>query len=252
MSFSAARSFPGEFPKQNTHGLDSVEDSLGPSLGAKAGEEEKVEQPGQFRAPEGINVQLDTRSDVQLIELFKNGAKEAMEVLYSRYRRLVLSTSLKILRDHAEAEDIVQDVFLEIYKRAELFDPARGSVKMFILQYAYSRSLDRRKYLALRHSNGHSSNGKGNQNHREFERDCAPTAVDILTFEERRRMICRALGVLSSKQREVFRLMCSQGLLIKEIADRMGVTQGNVRHYYHRGLKKLRQELRELFDGNGK
>ncbi len=211
-----------------------------------------LRETDQFRAPDAASTQLDSCSDGRLIELFKNGSKEAMDVLYSRYRRLVLSTSLKILRNHAEAEDIVQDVFLEICKRVDLFDPARGSVRLFILQYAYSRSLDRRKYLALRHSNGHSSNGNGNQVHREFELDCAPSALDLLTFEERRHMICEALGVLSPKQREVFRLICSQGLLIKEIAERLSETEGNVRHYYHRGLKKLRQELGNLLGQNGK
>ncbi len=214
--------------------------------------QEKAQEAAQFSVPDAACAQLDSRSDAELIELFKNGSKEAMDVLYSRYRRLVLSTSLKILRNHAEAEDIVQDVFLEICKRAELFDPARGNVRLFILQYAYSRSLDRRRYLALRHSNGHSSNGNGTHIHREFELDCSPSALDILTLEERRQMIADALETLSPKQREVFRLICSQGLLIKEIAEQLRETEGNVRHYCHRGLKKLRQELWKLLGQNGK
>jgi RNA polymerase sigma-70 factor (ECF subfamily) len=214
--------------------------------------QETAQEATQLRATDAASAELDSCSDAMLIELFKNGSKEAMDRLYSRYRRLVLSTSLKILRNHAEAEDIVQDVFLEVCKRAELFDPARGSVRLFILQYAYSRSLDRRKYLALRHSNGHSSNGNGNKIHGGVECDCSPSALDILTFEERRQMIGEALGTLSPKQREVFRLICSQGLLIKEIADQLGETEGNVRHYYHRGLKKLRQELWNLLGQNGK
>src|SRR5207302_3586577 len=192
--------------------------------------QEKAQAAAQFRVPNAANTQLDSRSDAELIELFKNGSKEAMDILYSRYRRLVLCTSLKILRDHAEAEDIVQDVFLEICKRAELFDPARGTVRLFILQYAYSRSLDRRKYLTLRYSNGHSSNGNGNHVHGEIELDGAPNALDILTLEERRQMILEALRALAPKQREVFRLICSQGLLIKEIAEQLDETEGNVRH----------------------
>src|SRR6266446_529054 len=161
-------------------------DSLPTDLRLCPSPQETAQEAGQFHAPNAANTQLDSRSDAELIELFKNGSKEAMDVLYSRYRRLVLSTSLKILRNHAEAEDIVQDVFLEICKRAELFDPARGNVRLFILQYAYSRSLDRRKYLALRHFNGHSPNENGNQVHREFELSCAPSALDLLIFEERR------------------------------------------------------------------
>jgi RNA polymerase sigma-70 factor (ECF subfamily) len=196
--------------------------------------------------------QLDSQSDEKLIELFRTGSSQAVGVLFDRYKRLVLSIALKILRDHAEAEDIVQDVFLEVCKRAELFDPRRGRARIWILQYAYSRSLNRRKYLALRHFDGHSSNNNGNHNHHEIESDQSSSILDRLTLEERGRMICRALGSLSTKQREVFRLTCSEGLLLKEIADRMGETPDNIRHYYYRGLKKLREELSALFGKDGK
>jgi RNA polymerase sigma-70 factor (ECF subfamily) len=227
-------------------------DSLPMELRLYPSREEVAKESRQFCAGDAASSQFDSHSDAQLVELFKNGLREAMDALYLRHRRLVLCTSLKILRDHAEAEDIVQDVFLEICKRAELFDPTRGSVRLFILQYAYSRSLDRRKYLALRHANGHSTNGNGNQSHGEFEFSCAPSALDLLTFEERRQKIGEALETLSPKQREVFRLICSEGLLIKEIAEQLGETEGNVRHYYYRGLKKLRQELCTLLGENGK
>src|SRR5947209_8204634 len=77
----------------------------------------------QSQAPEvTADCPLDLQSDTQLMELFRNGSKESMNVLYRRYRRLILSISSRILRDHSEAEDIVQDVFLEICNRAELFD----------------------------------------------------------------------------------------------------------------------------------
>src|SRR2546430_12281252 len=83
-------------------------------------------------------------SDSELIEHLKNGFHQALGILFLRYRRLVLAVSLRILRNNGEAEDVVQDVFLEICKKAAAFDAGRGSVKMWILQYAYSRSEERR------------------------------------------------------------------------------------------------------------
>src|SRR2546423_9175731 len=100
-------------------------------------------------------------SDSDLIEHLKNGFHQALGILFLRYRRLVLAVSLRILRNNGEAEDVVQDVFLEICKKAAAFDAGRGSVKMWILQYAYSRSLDRRRYLALRHADGPVTNDTG-------------------------------------------------------------------------------------------
>jgi len=55
-----------------------------------------------------------------------------------------------ILRDAAEGEDLTQDVFIEIYRKAGLYDPRKGSVKTWVLQYPYQRSFNRRKYLSLR------------------------------------------------------------------------------------------------------
>src|SRR5579864_27385 len=68
---------------------------------------------------------LESHSDTELLDLFKAGshcANDAMGILFTRYRRLVLSISAKILRDRAEAEDMVHEVFLEIGRKAHLFN----------------------------------------------------------------------------------------------------------------------------------
>ena len=180
-----------------------------------------------------------TLSDSELIEHLKSGSRQALGSLFLRYRRLVLTVSLRILRDNSEAEDIVQDVFLEICKKAAAFDSARGSVKMWILQYAYSRSLDRRRYLALRHANGNRYNAEPSSAHN-------PNGPDGLTLEERGTAIRKALATLPSKQKKVLELAYFQGLLMTEIAESMSESLGNVRNQYYRGLKKLQQSLGEF------
>src|SRR5262245_56009942 len=78
------------------------------------------------------------------------GNRDALGVLFDRYYRLVFAVARRILRDRAEAEDLMQDVCIEVYRKADLYDSGKGCVKTWLLQYAYHRSFNRRKYLALR------------------------------------------------------------------------------------------------------
>jgi len=89
-------------------------------------------------------------SDEDVMERLRQGHPDALPILFDRFYRLVLKIALRILRDPGEAEDLMQDVFLEIFNKAAQFDAAKGSTKTWILQYAYHRSLSRRQYLALR------------------------------------------------------------------------------------------------------
>jgi len=226
--------------------MDSLPVNLGGVCGQVGG---SAEGTSQIRAAEEpTRLSLEACPDVTLLNLFKAGAdhaNDAMGILFKRYRRLVLSVSLKILRDRTEAEDLVQDVFMEICKKVHLFDETRGSVKMWILQYAYSRSLNRRSYLTLRRVNesldGHPPNGEGH--HVPQEAFQAPDALEELTLEEQGNIIKNALKALPEKQKRVIELVYFHGLLMKEIPEQIGENFGNVRNLYYRGLKKLQQSL---------
>src|SRR5262245_58527735 len=89
-------------------------------------------------------------TDEDVMEQLRSGRPDALPILFDRFHRLVLKIALRILRDPGEAEDVMQDIFFEIFKKAGQFDPAKGCAKTWVLQYAYHRSLSRRKYLALR------------------------------------------------------------------------------------------------------
>jgi RNA polymerase sigma-70 factor (ECF subfamily) len=145
-----------------------------------------------------------------------------------------------ILRDPAEAEDVMQDVFFEIFNKAARFDPAKGSAKTWVLQYAYHRSLSRRQYLALRRF----------YDRRQIdEREVLEfNSLDVswrgLTFKEWRRVIEQGLATLNEKQRRTVELVCFDGLLLNEVAERTGESLPNVRHHYYRGLEGLRKFLK--------
>src|SRR5467141_1520185 len=104
----------------------------------------------RVNAPGASSLALQDFSDEQIMVEVQRGNGDAFAVLFDRYHRLVLMTALKIVRDVAEAEEVTQDVFFEIYQTAGKFDPARGTLKVWLLQYAYHRSINRRNYLLLR------------------------------------------------------------------------------------------------------
>jgi RNA polymerase sigma-70 factor (ECF subfamily) len=182
-------------------------------------------------------VRMPNLSDEDVMERLRKGDPDALPVLFDRFYRLVLRIASRILRDPGEAEDVMQEVFLEIFNRAAQFDPAKGSAKTWILQYAYHRSLSRRQYLALRNFYDRRQVGE-----RQFSESCS---LDLswrgLTVQEWRRVIEQGLATLNEKQRKTLELACFQGLLLSEIAECTKESLPNVRHYYYRGLEGLRK-----------
>jgi len=178
-------------------------------------------------------------TDEDVMEQLRNGNPDALPILFDRFHRLVLKIALRILRDAGEAEDVMQEIFLEIYNKAGQFDASKGSTKTWILQYAYHRSLSRRQYLTLRNFY---------DRHQTTELDVLESnRVDLswrgLTFQEWGRVIQQALATLNQKQRRTIELACFQGLLLSEIAERTKESLPNVRHHYYRGLQALRKFL---------
>ena len=184
-------------------------------------------------------VRVSNLSDEEVMAELRQGHPEALPILFDRFYRVVLKIALRILRDPGEAEDVMQEVFFEIFKKAAQFDPARGSTKTWILQYAYHRSLSRRQYLALRNFyNRHQVTEQEVSESISLDR-----SWQGLTFQEWRRVIEEGLATLNEKQRTTLELACFEGLLLSEIAERTKESLPNVRHYYYRGLDALRKFL---------
>ena len=184
-------------------------------------------------------VRNSNMTDEDVMERLRNSDPDALPLLFDRFHRLVMKIALRILRDAGEAEDVMQEIFLEIFNKAGQFDPAKGSAKTWILQYAYHRSLSRRQYLALRNFY---------DRHQTTELEVLESnRVDIswrgLTFEEWRQVIQQGLATLNEKQRKTVEMVCFQGLLLSEIAERTKESLPNVRHHYYRGLQALRKFL---------
>jgi RNA polymerase sigma-70 factor, ECF subfamily len=175
-------------------------------------------------------------ADELLMQEMRAGNTDAFAVIFKRYHRLVHVTALNILRDAGEAEDLTQTVFLEIYRRMGQYDPARGTLKVWLLQYAYSRSMHRRNYLFVR------------QFHKQIEFSEMEEKKNLwsptrLQSQETARLTSEVLSVLSQAQRQTLEMFFFEGLTLKEIAQRRNESFSNVRHRYYRGLERLRSYM---------
>jgi RNA polymerase sigma-70 factor, ECF subfamily len=175
-------------------------------------------------------------ADELLMQEMRAGNTDAFAVIFKRYHRLVHFTALNILRDAGEAEDLTQTVFLEIYRRMGQYDPARGTLKVWLLQHAYSRSMHRRNYLFVR------------QFHKQIEFSEMEEKKNLwsptrLQFQETARLTSEVLSVLSQAQRQTLEMFFFEGLTLKEIAQRRNESFSNVRHHYYRGLERLRSYM---------
>jgi RNA polymerase sigma-70 factor (ECF subfamily) len=178
---------------------------------------------------------LQRLTDEQLMARLQAGCHDALAVLYDRYHRLVLSIALKIVRDPGEAEDVVQIVFLDIFRAVAQFDPSKGTTKMWLLQYAYHRAMGRKQYLNVR-----KFYSQEDLEELEVERLQQESVVGKLATAELKQTLREGLASLNGAQRRVIQLAADEGFSMKEIAEKTGESVVNVRHHYYRALRKLR------------
>jgi RNA polymerase sigma-70 factor, ECF subfamily len=184
--------------------------------------------------------EIQAADDCALMELLVAGSDDALAAIVDRYQDLILRVARRIVNNLAEAEDVVQNIFLEIYQNPGKFDPSRGTLKVWLLQYAYTRSINRRHYLERR------------QFYSSVEvENIPPVALAVGSTDGRHlapaetvRLIREVLGMLNKGQEAAIRLVYFEGLTFSEAALKTGETQHIVRHNYYRGLMKLRELIR--------
>ena len=182
-------------------------------------------------------------SDETLIARICENDDEGLNLLFKRYSRLVWNIARRILGDSAEAEDVMQEVFLLIHQKATVFDPAKGPPRTLIVYMTYQSACKRRRYLNGRHSH---------YSWRSNESVAPSQAVTASFFDESieahfgKEGLRNAIADLSQAQRQTLRLYFFEGYALDEIASKLGQSLGNIRHHYFRGLERLRKHLKAV------
>jgi RNA polymerase sigma-70 factor (ECF subfamily) len=183
--------------------------------------------------------QTETQDEILLARL-QSGDQEALAILYKRYAQLTRSVAVRILRDTAEGEDLVQDLFIFIQRKCAIFDSSKSSARSWIIQMTYHRAIERRRYLITRHFYSCKDSewmrnrvvGKPT-NESDYSPDAVLGRIGLETL----------FNALSEDQRETLRLHFFEGYTIAEIAAKLGQPHGNIRHHYYRALSKLRKQM---------
>jgi len=183
-------------------------------------------------------------ADDDLLRAVSRGDESALAALYDRYRLILFGLILRILHDRQEAEDVLQEAFLQVWRRANDFDPVRGRAFTWLVTIARSRALDRLRSLGSRSRFVEADEQVAND-------EVIDTAYDLVKAEEGE-IVRRALGQLPDEQRRTLLLAYFEGLTQAEIAERLGDPLGTVKTRMRSGLIKLRELLRDRSSGRSR
>ena len=186
-----------------------------------------------------LAIALRFADDRDLVRRLKNRDQSAMGELYNRYGRLAFSLIVRIVRNEAVAEAVVQETFLRVWNRSASFDEERGAIGPWVLAVARNRAIDYVRSLEARESRNSIEIEK-------LERPGVCSVVDDSFLQvDRVRLLKTAFDKLPPNQRMVLELAYFEGLSQTEMAERMKQPLGTVKTWVRTALRSLREEIGE-------
>ena len=182
-------------------------------------------------------------SDEDLLDGVCNNDREALAVLFRRYAGLVRGLAYRVLRNPAEADDLLQDIFLLVHRLCGTFDRSKGSARFWILQMTYRRAISRRRYLTSRHFYSHLDLEQAANSLSDPQAGSGGPEAALNETLDCREALQSCVTGLSESQRLTLHLFFFEGCTFEEIAAKLGQTVGNARNHYYRGLEKLRKQI---------
>ena len=177
---------------------------------------------------------------MNLLHAIARRDEQALACLYDRYRLILFGLLLRILNSREEAEDVLQEVFLQVWRRAADFDERRGRAFTWLVTLTRSRAIDRLRQLGSRERLALSTI--------DFVGDAASNPALDAFRSEQRQIVARALAELSEEQRRALTLAYFEGLTQAEIATRLSSPLGTVKTRMRSGMIKLRELLSQRFE----
>lgn len=196
--------------------------------------------PSEKAAP---SVHLARSRDAELTELVSRiarGDQDALAALYDTTNRLLFGLILRVLNDQGAAEEVLMDVYTQVWKQAPNYDTGRGSPLAWLTTIARSRAIDRLR-------SGWQTQQRSEPLDVVTDKETSAfSPEEDSVYAERQRLVRKALAALSSEQREVIELAYYGGLSHSEIAEKLQQPLGTVKTRTRLGLMKLRDSLTPL------
>lgn len=167
--------------------------------------------------------------------------ERALEILYDRFSKALYAAVIGIVRGREDAEEILCEVFQQVWDRAAAYDPERGAVYTWLLRMARNRAIDRIR------SRGHKDRlreGEPPGEADELRETSAESALDHIVLSERAGMVKNALGEISPDQRKVLEIAYFEGFSQSQIAERLELPLGTVKTRMRDGMRALQGLLK--------
>ncbi len=174
-------------------------------------------------------------ADQELVARLRKGDKSAFMEIYARYSQIVFNLVLKILRSREETEEVVQEIFLQVWNKADSYDPARGAISTWIVNIARSRSIDKLRTLGYKRQTAELDEERMNSKS-DFSRI-------IEDREESRKIIREALDSLPDNQKIAIEMVFFEGLTHIEAAERLNEPVGTIKTRIRLGVAKLKEKI---------
>lgn len=176
-------------------------------------------------------------TDSALVERMKAGDESALSTLYDRYSAMLFGLLMRILKEREAAEEVLQDLFLQLWRNAGQFDASRGSLPAWLMvmgrNRAISRLRGRRDREVMEEKEGDYANTFAS----------AQNVEDDASRAELARSLTAALATLPAEQRQALELAYFEGMTQSEIAARTGTPLGTVKTRVRTAMQSLRQLL---------
>ena len=181
----------------------------------------------------------DLANEIDLLQKVAQGDKRAFAEFYDHFSGVLFAAALRILNNREAAEDVIQDVFIQIWEKAPLYDATRGKPLTWAMTLTRNKSIDRLRSLQRR-ARLHDDAGKEAQTAEQFD---SHSAIDDVETTERGAIVRAAFEKLNKEQRQALEMAFFGSLTHAEIAERLGEPVGTIKARIRRGMMKLRDVL---------
>lgn len=180
-------------------------------------------------------------SDLELFRALSEQDPSALKKLYNAYGKIMYGLAWQILANHQEAEDLIQEIFLSLWRKNS-YNPERGSFKTFLMLLVRSRAIDK---LRSKKTAQKVLEKSGQQLQKE---NTGNIPLEKTVSDEIAQRVKIALSQLPEKQRQALEMSYFQGLSQQEISQQLDVSLGTVKSWFRLGFTKLRQSLQDLIN----
>ena len=211
----------------------------------KGAPDERVETPAPRLPASTPELEPGAPTDLELMHGIQKEDSEALSILYDRYNGILKALILRVIHNEAEADDLLQEIFMEIWNQAKNFSAQKGKPLGWMVTLARRRAID-----GLRKKQAYTRAGERLQSETEQQPDAwvHNATEEEITFGDTRILVRRVINTLPVAQQEAINLAFFRGMSQREIAAATNTPLGTVKTRLELGLKKIYDGLKELRD----